>query len=68
MNVATTCNERLNVQQRFILEVKFVLKIVINNFFLLLVYWLSSKWTYPKKSKSMVENLAWIRAQRPQKK
>lgn len=24
--------------------------------------------TYPKKSKSMVENLAWIRAQRPQKK
>lgn len=24
--------------------------------------------TYPKKSKSMVESLAWIRAQRPQKK
>lgn len=32
------------------------------------VCWFLPRCTYPKKSKSMAENLAWIRDQRPQKK
>lgn len=34
----------------------------------ILKYWLNRRTAYPKKSKSMVENLAWIRAHRPQMK
>lgn len=35
---------------------------------LVLKYWLKRSTAYPRKSKSMEEYLAWMRAQKPQKK